>query len=503
MAVSELKAGVVLNYVNIVLHMIVGLVFTPFLLRMLGQSEYGLYSLAASVIAYLTVLDLGFGNAIVRYTSKFRAEGKRKEQEEMFGMFLILYVLIGLIAVACGAVLASNVDVLFSRSMTEDEISRTRIMLWLMTANLAITFPMSIWGSIMTAYERFIFQRVISIIRGVANPLVMMLLLFIGYKAVAMVVVTTAFNILSLLINYWYCIRKLGIKVRFGRISFPFLREVSIFSFWIFLHAITDRFYWSSGQLILGIYQGATVVAVFAIAIQLKEMFYLFSGAISQLFLPRVTTMVTKGCTQKEMSDLFIKTGRIQYIVISFILCGFIILGRPFIHIWAGTEYDEAYFVSILLFVSTTIPLIQSMGQTILQAKNQMKFRALWVLGVSLISLVLMLPMVRLYSLMGCAFVLAVAIILGYGVGLNIYYRKAIGIDVCRFWKEIFKMSILPIFIMIAGLFITKIVHIESFSSFFAAALILAAVYLPCTYKFVLNDYERNMILKPIHRMIK
>ena len=85
---NELKAGAVLNYVAIGLNVIIGLTYTPYMLRMLGQSEYGLYSLAASIIAYLTVLDLGFGNAIVRYTAKFRAEKKEREQEEMFGMFL-------------------------------------------------------------------------------------------------------------------------------------------------------------------------------------------------------------------------------------------------------------------------------------------------------------------------------------------------------------------------------------------------------------------------------
>lgn len=170
---NQLKAGAALNYVSIVLNMVVGLIYTPFMLRMLGQSEYGLYSLAASIIAYLTVLDLGFGNAIVRYTAKFRAEGKQHEQEEMFGMFIVLYVVIGVVAMVAGGVLSLNVENLFSRSMSETEVSRTRVMLWLMTFNLAFTFPMSIWGSIMTAYERFVFQRLVSIVRAVLNPVVM------------------------------------------------------------------------------------------------------------------------------------------------------------------------------------------------------------------------------------------------------------------------------------------------------------------------------------------
>ena len=106
MAINQLKAGAFLSYVSIGLNMVVGLLYTPYMLRMLGQSEYGLYSLASSIIAYLTVLDLGFGNAIVRYTAKFRSEGKEREQQEMFGMFFLLYIGIGLVAVIAGSLLA-------------------------------------------------------------------------------------------------------------------------------------------------------------------------------------------------------------------------------------------------------------------------------------------------------------------------------------------------------------------------------------------------------------
>ena len=246
MMINQLKAGAALNYVSIMLNMVVGLVYTPYMLRMLGQSEYGLYSLAASIIAYLTVLDLGFGNAIVRYTAKFEAEGKKREQQEMFGMFFLLYIGIGLIAIVVGTLLSLNVDRMFSVNMTALEVNRTRIMLWLMTFNLAFTFPMSIWGSIMTAYERFVFQRLVSIVRSVLNPVVMILLLVVGYKAVAMVVVTTLFNIITLIINFYYCRYKLYVKIRFGHFNSAFLKEVSIYSFWIFLNAIIDRIYWST-----------------------------------------------------------------------------------------------------------------------------------------------------------------------------------------------------------------------------------------------------------------
>lgn len=193
MSVNQLKTGAFLSYVSIALNMVIGLLYTPYMLHMLGQSEFGLYSLAASLIAYLTVLDLGFGNAIVRYTAKFQAEGKNDELEQMFGMFFLLYIGIGIIALIAGLFLFDNVENIFSAKMSLEEVRKMRIMLGLMTFNLAFTFPMSIWGSIMTAYERFVFQRIVSIVRSVLNPIIMVALLTIGYKAIAMVIVTTLF----------------------------------------------------------------------------------------------------------------------------------------------------------------------------------------------------------------------------------------------------------------------------------------------------------------------
>ena len=502
---NQLKAGAALNYVSICLNMVVGLIYTPYMLRMLGQSEYGLYSLAASIIAYLTVLDLGFGNAIIRYTAKFRAEGKQREQEEMFGMFFILYIGIGAIAMIAGSVLSLNVENMFSRAMTDTEVSRTRIMLWLMTFNLAFTFPMSIWGSIMSAYDRFVFQRIVSIIRSVLNPVVMILLLVIGYKAIAMVVVTTIFNVATLLINWWYCKYRLTIKVRFAKFKWGFLKEVSIYSFWIFLNAIMDRIYWSTGQFVLGIYKGSVAIAVYAVAIQLESMYMMFSTAISSVFLPKVTSMVTKGSSDEEISDLFIRTGRIQYIVMAYILSAFVVFGKQFIILWAGDDYADAYYLTLMFFVPLTVPLIQNLGILILQARNQMKFRSMLYIVIALCSLGLSIYLAQIYGGYGCAFATGMALLIGQGLIMNIYYQKKQRINIKVFWWEILKMSIVPAIFIVVGLYALN--HFEPSNMTvldFAKYLILYTVlYIPLFLIFSINKEEKDLLLYPVLLIIR
>lgn len=498
MPVNQLKAGVVLNYVVIILNTVVGLLYTPYMLRMMGQSEYGLYSLVASVIAYLTVLDLGFGNAIVRYTAKFRAEKKTEEQYEMFGMFFLLYLVIGIIAFGIGLGLYFNVDTLFGNTMTAIELGRARIMMLLLVANLAFTFPMSIWGSIIQAYEDFVFQKSLNIIRIILNTAVMICLLHFGYKAVAMVVVQTIFNVLTLVVNFIYCRRKLNIHIyfRFKHFHWGFLKEVAIYSFWIFLNAIMDRVYWSTGQFVLGAMVGTAAVAVFAIAIQLEGMYMQFSTAISSVFLPKVTAMVATNRSRKEISDLFIRTGRIQYIVLAYILSGFIIFGRQFIELWAGADYTDAYIISLLFFIPLTVPLIQNLGITILQARNEMKFRSVLYIIIALVSLAMQIVLTRFFGGIGCAMGVSGALVVGQILIMNVYYRRRQDLDIMTFWKEISKMSIIPIVLIFSSMLVIR--HFFALDSWGKLILGIAAfslVYIPLFFRFSMTDEERNLFI--------
>ena len=503
MSKSQLKTGAFLSYVVLALHNLVGLLYTPFMLRMMGKSEYGLYSIAASVVAYLTVLDLGFGNAVVRYTAKFRAEDKQEEQYEMFGMFFLLYCIIGLVALLAGGVLYWNAGSIFDTSMTANELSRTKIILALMVFNLAITFPFSLFGSIISAYEQFVFQKVIAIARIILNTLTMIVLLNFGYKAIAMVVVTTIFNVLTLGLNFWYCKHFLKIKLKFTRFKWEFLKEVSIYSFWIFLNAIMDRIYWSTGQFVLGAYAGTAVVAVFAVAIQLEHMYMSFSSAINGVLLPKVTAMSVCESDGKAISDLFIKTGRIQYCVMILVLTGFFLFGRQFILLWAGEGYDEAYIISMLFFVPLTVPLIQNVGITILQARNQMKFRSLLYLVISLVSLVAQIPLSKYYGGIGCACAIAGALVLGQIIVMNVYYQVKQKIDIVGFWIEIIKMSVVPAVLTVLTYYVLQQYVLDTVVKLVTGIALYFVVYLPLFFTLSMNAYERDLILKPIKKILK
>lgn len=504
MSVNQIKVGALLSYLIIGLNNVIGLVYTPFMLRMMGQTEYGLYSLVASVVAYLTVFDLGFGNAIVRYTAKLRAKKDKEKQYELFGVFLLLYTIIGIITFFIGLAIYAHVDTLFKVTMSGEEMRKVRIMLLLMIGNLAFTFPMSIFGSIITAYENFVFQKVVNLVRIILNPILMIVMLLMGYRAIGMVVIVTLFNVLTLLMNAWYCFYKLKIKIKIrkGGFDWSFLREISIYSFWIFLNAIMDRIYWDSGQFILGMFTGVSVIAIYAVALQLVNIYKGFSTAISGLFLPRITAMVTNNEGDEKISELFIRTGRIQYIILAFILSGFIVFGKKFIIFWAGADYIQSYYIALILFVPLIIPLIQNVGITILQAKNKLKFRSILYLAISVGSLGISVPLAKLYGGIGCAIGTALALVIGQIIIMNIYYHKKVGLNMIKFWKEIGHMSIIPVLFCIASCVLFQYIHLDSLILFVVAILLFSVLYI-CFFWFKgMNQYERDLFLKPVRKIL-
>lgn len=499
---NQVKAGAVLNYVIIALNTILGLCYTPYMLRMLGQNEYGLYSLVASIIAYLTILDFGFGNAIVRYTAKFRAEGKKQEQWEMFGMFLIVYSAIGLAAFLIGLGLYFNVDALFDRTMTANEIEQARTMMMLLIVNLALTFPFSMFGSIITAYEDFVFQKVVSIVRLLLSTATIVVLLYFGYKAVAMVIVQTVFNLSTLFLNYFYCRYKIQIRIAFGKFNWPFIKEITVYSFWLFLNAIMDKIYWGTGQFVLGSLSGTIAVSIFSVAILLQQMYMSFSTSIAGVLLPKVTSMVATHKSNKEVSDLFIRTGRIQCIVLALVLSGFIVFGQAFIDVWAGDGYQESFWITLIFFVALFVPLIQNTGITILQARNQMKFRSILYCAISVVSLGFQILLAKKYGAVGCAWAIGGALILGQGIIMNIYYRAKQHLAIGKFWKEIVKMLACPIILTVLAIYGFSFINLTEIKWLAIGIIGFTVVYLPLFWIFSMNAYERQLLLSPVKKIL-
>lgn len=501
---NQRRWGAVLSYVNIILTVVVGLLYTPLMLRLLGQSEYGLYSLIGSVVGYLSVLDMGLGNTLVRYTAKNRVDGTTQREAEMNGLFLMMYSVIGIITFIVGAGIYVNMDLLFGETLDAGEMQRARIMMVLLIFNFALSFPFSIFASILQAYEKFIFLRVSNILRVVLNPLLVLPFLYWGYGSVMMVVVSTLLNFACLFANWFYCWRYLQVKFRRGHFSKPFLREVAVYSFFIFLNAIMDKIYWGTGQFVLGIVSGTMQVAVYAIAMQFMMMFMNFSCAISGVLLPKVTMMVTNRASAKELTALMIRIGRLQYLVVGYLFVMFLLVGEDFIRLWAGEGYISAYPIVLLLMVAMLVPLVQNVGIAILQAMNLNRYRMTAYTICAFIALVISFPLAKYYGGIGCAVATAGSLFISTGVIMNRYYAQKVKLNIVQFWQNIGGMSkgMLLLWIVVWALE-SALTLAVSWQNFLLMSILSTFLYVAIMYVWCMNEDERGLCRMAVNKLCR
>lgn len=498
---KQLKVGIVISFFNLALGNLIPFIYTPIMLRILGQAEYGLYGIASSVMGYVQLLNFGIGGAIVRYIAKYRAEGDKKQEEAVIGLFIKLYCCIAVLIMCAGFFASDNLEI-FSRSMTENEILELRILVRFMTINMAIFLPFSVFSSITLAHEEYVFNKIMDIGCTVLTPLLNIIMLFQGKGAIGLVATTTIVQAFTYSIYCYYSLKRLKIHPRFN-IRIPGLvKEIGMFSFFVFLGSIVDTLYWTTDKLIIGWALGTVATAVYNIGATFNGYVTSLSTAISGVLTPKVTIMSVEGANGETFTKLFIKIGRLQFILVSFIVSAFVAFGQQFIELWAGKNYIQAYYVALLVMIPVTIPLIQNTGINILYALNKHQFRSITYLVIAIINIVLTFWWVESYGIIGAAMATCVAYVVGNIFVMNWYYWKRIGIDIPLFWKNIVKMSPVMIIMLLVGKEIVQHWWKRTWGSFLLIAIGYTIVYFALAYVFMMNDYERNTFKSPLTKLI-
>lgn len=492
---DQKKAGVVLSYISQGVLAVSTLIYTPVMLRLLGQSEYGLYQLVYSVVAYLGLLSFGFSSSYIRYYSRFKAKNQDAEIAGLNGMFMLIFLVISGICLICGGIMILNIKGIFAAGLTVTEYKTARRLMVLMVFNLAVTFPNSVFECFTMAQERFLFQRMLIFLQNLLNPFLTLPLLLLGYGSIGMVLITTILTIGRFAANIWFCLFKLHIKFNFHRFQISFLKEIWIFTFFIFLNQMIDQANWNVDKFLLGRLSGTGAVAIYGLGGQINTMYVQLSSSVSSVFIPKVNRIVAESDDSKELTKLFTKIGRIQFVILGLVLSGFIFLGKPFMTFWGGKEYIQSYYVALFLIIPVTVPLIQNLGLEIQRAKNMHKTRSIVYSVIAAANILISIPMIQWIGPIGAAIGTAVALCAGNIIFMNWYYHKRIKIDIIYFWKSI--LSFLPAFLMpcATGILILLFVKIEHIVQLGAAVVLYAGIYSISMWKWGLNREEKQLLL--------
>jgi O-antigen/teichoic acid export membrane protein len=401
-----------------------------------------------------------------------------------------------------GFVFAANVDV-YSRSLLPEEVQTLWMLVILMTLNTAIFLPFGVFNSVVIAYERYIFSKLVGVLATVLAPVLHLILLYMGYGSVGLVLGSTLLNVVTYGLYAWYALGRLKIRPSFKPAGKGLLGEILKFSAFVFLASIVDTLYWTTDKLIIGWAKGTKDTAVYNIGGTFNTYVTGLSSAISGLLIPKLTQMSVKNTPNEEFSRIFIKVGRLQFLIVSFVVSAFVAFGRQFIALWAGPEFSMSYYVALLTMIPVTIPLIQNTGINILYALNRHQFRSVVYACIAVVNVVLTFWWVERYGIIGAAMATCIAYVVGNILIMNWYYHVKIGIDIPLFWKNILKMSPMMFVMGTASWFVVERLPMDNWLVFFGAAAVYTVVYSLMAYFFMMNSYEKDIVRAPLKKVLR
>lgn len=494
MPINQYKAGATLSYVSIILTNVVGIVMTPFIIRSLGDSEYGLYTLIGSFVAYLSLMDLGLNNTIVRFVSKYRVEKNIIAERKFLGTTMTIYGVISFVVIILGTIMYLNLEAIFGKSLTTDQLSQARIMFLILMFNIAIALPGGAFYAICNAYEQFVFPGSINIIKYILRAITVVAVLTLGGKAISLVVIDTIINIFVICVSGYYVLRKMSVKFDFSERKWNTVHPIFNYSVWLFITAIVQTFQWNAGQLVLGINTDTVQVAVFGVGIMLGTYYGAFAGAINTLLLPKASKMVVNDNSPIELTNMMIKIGRICNSISFLILSSFFLFGQDFIKLWVGEQYNQSWLVALLVMIATTIPLSQSFGKSIIEAKNKVKFKALLNITTICIGVIIGFYLSRQYGIIGMILPLTISMIIN-SIIINIYFVRVFGFKWRLFYSRSFFWQTLVVGILVTLTMIIKTnIEINKWSSFAIYGFTYSIIYLAIYYLILFNKEEKKII---------
>lgn len=500
---SQRASGALLSYVQIILSNTISIIYTPFALRMLGQSQYGLFGTANSFTAYLSLLSLGIGGAYIRWSTMYRADHDIEGEQRLNGMYFTIFSIISLVTLIIGMVLVFIAPLVFGNNFNDSEMHDLTILIFLSILNLVIGFFFTPVSMCILAYEKFIIIRVVAIVNILISPVINILIMLLGGKAVEISIATLILSTINYIIYHIYARKRLGMKFIFKGFHLGVFKDIFLFSSFLLLNTITDLITDSTDSIILGAVSGTVAVAIYTVGHNFKNYFLQFSTAVSSVFAPKINQLVASENDNSVLTKYMTKVGRIQFYIVSLILIGYIALGKPFIEIWAGYDYSDAYWIGMFLLLGAYVPLFQNIGIEIQKAKNKHKVRSTVYFLIALLNVIMTIPFAIKWGGIGAAAATFICTIGGNVIFMNIYYQKGIGLNMKYFWSQI--ISILPSFIpsIVLSIIIMLFVPTNKIIWWLCSACAICVIFAISVYLFAMNEKEKAIFTAPIKKILK
>lgn len=488
---SQIRKGALLSYLSLGVNILTGMLYTPWVINSIGKENFGLYTLALSIIS-LFVFDFGLGLAVSRFLSKYLAEGNQQKANDCLGLVSRLYIVLDIILFVILTVIYFFIPDIYTK-LTIEEIEQFKVIYIISSIFSVISFPFIPCNGVLISNEKFIQLKLCELCHKLIVVAVMTLCLFMGYGLYALVAVNAFAGISTIVLKLWCIGKYTNTRPNFNYKNSQERREIFHFSGWTSLIVLTYRMIFNVAPTILGMMSGSSSIAIFGLAITIEGYVYTFANAINGMFLPRVTDILRN---KEELLPLMIKVGRIQIFVVGLVVLWFICLGRQFVQLWVGASFTNTYWCAILLILPSFFHLPQEIASTAIIAANKVKQQALLYILMWSVNIILAFPSAAYWGEIGVAVSTCISYFIRI-VGMNILYKKELNINIRSFFMHSF-VKIMPMFLVVLILVfgISNNINILGWIGFVVKSVLFVFIYFVASW--LLFNQEERILFKSV-----
>lgn len=496
----NIRKGAVISYILIAVQMLAGLLYTPWMIKCIGQSDYGLYTLATSFISIFMV-DFGLSSAVSRFVSKYLAEDDQNSVNNVLGIVAKIYLVIAVLIFCILLVLFFFIEYIYS-GLTPNEVERFRVIYIVVGFYNVVSFPLITFNGILTSYELFFELKICMLFNKIATIVLMIIALFAGFGLYALVLVNAIVGLFTYAIKFYLVKRKTRARFNMGFRSRSLITELFSFSVWSTIITITQRLIFNIMPSILAAVSSSASVAVFGVASTLEGFVYSFSDGINGMFLPKTSRIIASENKNDGLNRLMIRVGRVNLFVVAIVVVGFICAGKEFILLWMGEDYINAYYCTIMLIVPDIVYAPQQIGRTTLIAENKIKYQAAIFSFVGILNVVISLLICADFGEIGAGISIGTVFVIRL-ILMSVVYWKILGFNMKRFFFECHIKMTPPILItLILGIAIFKLIPINGWILFVVKCFAIVVIYFVLMWLIGFNDYEKNLIKSMLKKAI-
>lgn len=483
----NIKIGTIITILTFLANVLVYLFFTPFLLKCVGDRQYGIYSLALSITTWFSFASSSISIGYVRFYAKEKTTNPDDNAKHLNGVYLIVFAIYAAIILIVATIMTilMSLGVIHFDKYSDSEQKLITIIFAITILGMIPIILFATFSHFIYANHRFIWFRVGTLLNLVLRTFISIPFLLKGYSIVSVVTIHSITNLVLAVGDVLFALFVLKFKATYKELKkYKFLfKDIIFFTFALLINEVADKLNSTIDPFVLGVFGYAESTTHYMLGCRIAEYASQAVLTIAKNFSPTINENVFNG-KDDENNKIFIKLSKTQLTLMALFIGGFAVCGQEFVKLWLGNDYLDVYYICLTLMILYTYMATTITSQDIERAKNKHLWRSLIILITCFVNAVITYLLVMLLppnsKIYGCILGTTISIVLGYWIALSIYHKKAAGIPIIKYWKEVIVTLLItiPIIIIVLKLDILfPIINSRNIIAFLVKGTLFAAIF--------------------------